>query len=116
MGYYTDHYIENNIYGQRNFCNYEGGRYNLNQSKGGKPMKTPITLRTLEKRIGRRLAKENQSLHKTRIRKRTKESLGPYYIVNDSSNSIAVQMINRDRLVEIGKEMHVLANWEEVKI
>jgi len=54
-------------------------------------------------------------LHKTRIRRRTIKSLGPYYIVNDISNSIAAQMINPDRLVEIGKEMDVLANWEEVE-
>jgi hypothetical protein len=79
-------------------------------------MKTQITLRALEQRIGTRLAKGNQSLHKTRIRRRTIESLGPYYIVNDITNSIAAQMINPDRLVEIGKEMDVLANWEEVEI
>jgi CRISPR/Cas system CSM-associated protein Csm5 (group 7 of RAMP superfamily) len=79
-------------------------------------MKTQITLRALEQRIRRRLAKKNQSLQKTRIRKRTIESLGPYYIVNDITNSIAVQMIDPVRLVEIGKEMGVLANWEEVKI
>ena len=79
-------------------------------------MKTKITLKSLEKRIGRRLAKGNQSLHKTRVRSRTIESLGPYYIVNDITNSIAAQMINPDRLVEIGKEMDLLANWEEVEI
>ena len=79
-------------------------------------MKTQITLRALEQRIDRRLAEVNQSLHKTRIRRRTIESLGPYYIVNDISNSIAVQKINPDRLVEIGKEMDVLANWEEVEL
>ena len=78
-------------------------------------MKTQITLRTLEQRIDARLAKGNQSLHKTMIRRRTIKSLGPYYIVNDISNSIAAQMINPDRLVEIGKEMDVLANWEEVE-
>lgn len=79
-------------------------------------MKTKITLRTLEQRIGSRLSKANKSLHKTKIRRRTVESLGPYYIVNDISNSIAAQRINPDRLVEIGKEMDVLANWEEVEI
>ena len=79
-------------------------------------MKTQITLSALEQRIGTRLAKGNQSLHKTKIQRRTIESLGPYYIVNDISNSIAAQMIDPDRLVEIGKEMDVLANWEEVKI
>ena len=42
--------------------------------------------------------------------------MGPYYIVNDITNSIAVQMIDPVRLVEIGKEMGVLANWEEVKL
>ena len=78
-------------------------------------MKTQITLKALEQRIGARLAKGNQSLHKTRIRKRTIESLGPYYIVNDISNSIAAQMINPERLVEIGKEMDVLASWEKVE-
>ena len=78
-------------------------------------MKTKITLRVLEQRIGRQLSKDNQSLHITRIRRRTIESLGPYYIVNDITNSIAAQMINPDRLVEIGKEMDVLANWEEVE-
>ena len=78
-------------------------------------MKTQITLRALEQRIGARLAKGNQSLHKTRIRKRTIESLGPYYITNDITNSIAAQMINPDRLVEIAKEMDVMANWEEVE-
>jgi len=79
-------------------------------------MKTRITLIALEQRIGTRLAKGNQSLHKTKTHRRTIESLGPYYIVNDISNSIAAQMINPDRLVEIGKEMDVLANWEEVEI
>jgi len=79
-------------------------------------MKTRITLIALEQRIGTRLAKGNQSLHKTKTHRRTIESLGPYYIVNDISNSIAAQMINPDRLVEIGKEMNVLANWEEVVI
>ena len=78
-------------------------------------MKTQITLSALEQRIGTRLAKGNQSLHKTKIHRRTIESLGPYYIVNDISNSIAAQMINPERLVEIGKEMDVLANWEEVE-
>ena len=79
-------------------------------------MKTRITLIALEQRIGTRLAKGNQSLHKTKTHRRTIESLGPYYIVNDISNSIAAQMINPDRLVEIGKEMDLLANWEEVVI
>ncbi len=79
-------------------------------------MKTKITLKSLEQRVSRGLVKVNQSLHKTRIRKRTIESLGPYYIVNDITNSITAKMINPDRLVEIGKEMNVLANWEEVKI
>ena len=79
-------------------------------------MKTQISIGALEQRIGARLAKGNQSLHKTKIRRRTIESLGPYYIVDDISNSIAAQMINPDGLVEIGKEMNVLANWEEVKI
>jgi len=79
-------------------------------------MKTQITLSALEQRIGTRLVKGNQSLHKTKIHRRTIKSLGPYYIVNDISNSIAAQMINPDRLVEIGKEMDVLANWEEVEI
>lgn len=84
--------------------------------KGMQKMKTKVTLRSLEQRIGRRLAKGNQSLHKTRIRRRTIESLGPYYIVNDITNSITAQMINPDRLVEIGKEMDLLANWEEVEV
>jgi hypothetical protein len=79
-------------------------------------MKTKITLKALEQRIDSRLEKENQSLHKTRVRRRTKESLGPYYIVNDITNSITAQMIHSDRLVEMGKEMKVLANWEEVEI
>jgi hypothetical protein len=87
-----------------------------NSTKERRQMKTQITLKSLEQRIRRRLAKGNQSLQKTRIRKRTIESLGPYYIVNDITNSIAVQRIDPDRLVEIGKEMGVLANWEEVKI
>ena len=78
-------------------------------------MKTQITLSALEQRIGTRLAKGNQSLHKTKIHRRTIESLGPYYIVNDISNSIAAQMINPERLVEIGKEMDVLASWEKVE-
>ncbi|WP_372677617.1 hypothetical protein [Desulfosarcina sp.] len=78
-------------------------------------MKTKITLKALEKRIDRRLSKDNQSLHKTRVRRRTIESLGPYYIVDDKTNSIAVQGINPDRLVEIGKEMDALATWEEVE-
>ena len=79
-------------------------------------MKTQITLKSLEQRIGTRLAQKNQSLHKTKVHRGTIESLGPYYIVNDISNSIAVKMINYDRLVEIGKEIDVLANWEEVEI
>lgn len=84
--------------------------------KGRQQMKRQITLKALELRIGTRLAKENQSLHKTKIHRGTIESLGPYYIVNDISNTIAAQMINSDRLVEIGKEIDVLANWEEVEI
>lgn len=79
-------------------------------------MKTKITLKTLEKRIRRRLSKDNQSLHKTRIRKRTIESLGPYYIVNDITNSITAHGIHPARLVEIGKEMNTLAAWEEVEL
>jgi len=79
-------------------------------------MKTKITLKALEKRIGRRLSKDNQSLHKTRVRRKTIESLGPYYIVNDISNSVAAHGINADRLVEIGKEIDALAAWEEVEI
>lgn len=77
-------------------------------------MKNKITLKVLEKRIGRQLSKDNRSLHKTKIRERTIESLGPYYIVNENSNSIAAQGIHPDRLVEIGKEMNALAVWEEV--
>jgi hypothetical protein len=82
----------------------------------GQQMKNKIGLEALEKRIGRRLSKDNQSLHKARIGKRTIESLGPYYIVNDDSNSIAAHGISPDGLVEIGKEMNALAAWEEVKI
>lgn len=78
-------------------------------------MKTKITLQALEKRIGRRLSKDNQSLHKTRIRKRTLESLGPYYIVNDNTNAIAAHGILPARLVEMAKEMDALAAWEEVE-
>jgi len=79
-------------------------------------MKNKVTLKALEKRIGRRLSRGNQSLHKTRVRRRTIESLGPYYIVNDDTNSISTQGIDPDRLVEIGKEMGALATWEEVDI
>jgi hypothetical protein len=79
-------------------------------------MKNKIELEALEKRIGRRLSKGNQSLHKTRIRRRTIESLGPYYIVNDDTNSIAAHGISPDGLVKIGKEMNALAAWEEVKL
>ncbi len=88
----------------------------ITATKGGRPLKTKISLKALEKRIHRRLSKDNQSLHKTRIRKRTIESLGPYYIVNDITNSITAQGIHPDRLVEIGKEMNTLAAWEEVEI
>jgi hypothetical protein len=84
--------------------------------KGSPAMKNKVTLSALEKRIGSRLGKENKSLHKTRIRRNTIESLGPYYIVNDTTNAIAAHMISPDRLVEIGKEMDLLANWEEVEI
>jgi len=79
-------------------------------------MKTKITLKALEKRIGRRLSKNNQSLHKAKVRRKTIESLGPYYIVNDISNSVAAHGINAERLVEIGKEIDALAAWEEVEI
>jgi hypothetical protein len=78
-------------------------------------MKNKIELKALENRIGKRLSKGNQSLHKTKIRKRTIESLGPYYIVNDDTSSIAARGISFDGLVEIGKEMNALAAWEEVK-
>ena len=79
-------------------------------------MKTKITLKVLEKRIRRRLMKDHRSLHKTRIRKRTIESLGPYYIVDDDTSVITDQGISPDRLVEIGKDMDALASWEEVEI
>ena len=78
-------------------------------------MKNKIELKALENRIGKRISKGNQSLHKTKIRKRTIESLGPYYIVNDYTSSIAARGISFDGLVEIGKEMNALAAWEEVK-
>ena len=79
-------------------------------------MKTKITMKALEQRIGRRLSKDNRSLHKTRIRRQTIESLGPYYIVNDVTSAITDQGISPDRLVEIGKGMDALAAWEEVDI
>ena len=79
-------------------------------------MKTQITLSALEQRIGTRLAKGNQSLHKTKIHRRTIESLGPYYIVNENTNSIAAHGIDPDQLVEIGKEMGALSAWEKVEI
>jgi hypothetical protein len=85
-------------------------------TKGRQQMKTKITLRALEQRIGRQLSKDNQSLHVTRIRRRTIESLGPYYIVNENTNSIAAQGIDPDQLVEIGKEMGALSSWEKVEI
>ena len=75
-----------------------------------------ITLKALEQRISRQLSKNNQSLHITRIRRRTIESLGPYYIVNDNTNSIAAHGIYPDQLVKIGKEMGVLSAWEMVEI
>lgn len=79
-------------------------------------MKRKITLRELEQRIGRQLSKDNQSLHLARIRRQTIISLGPYYIVNDNTHSIAAQGIYPDQLVEIGKEMGALAAWEKVEI
>jgi hypothetical protein len=85
-------------------------------TKGRQQMKTKITLRVLEQRIGRQLSKDNQSLHITRIRRRTIESLGPYYIVNENTNSIAAHGIDPDQLVEIGKEMGALSAWEKVEI
>ena len=88
----------------------------ISATKGRQQMKTKITLKALEQRIGRQLSKDNQSLHMTRIRGRTIESLGPYYIVNDNTNSIAAHGIYPDRLVEIGKEMDALAAWEMVEI
>jgi len=79
-------------------------------------MKTKITMKAFEKRIGRRLSKDNRSLHKAKIRRRTIDSLGPYYIVNDDTSAISAQGISPDRLVEIGKDMDELAAWEEVEI
>ena len=79
-------------------------------------VRNKITLKVLEKRIGRRLSKDNWSLHKTRIRRRTIESLGPYYIVNDDTGAITAQGISSEQLVEIGKDMEALATWEEVEI
>lgn len=88
----------------------------INATQGRPQLKTKITLRALEQRIGRRLSKDHQSLHKTRSQGKTIESLGPYYIVDDNTNSIAAHGIHADRLVEIGKEMDALAAWEEVDI
>jgi hypothetical protein len=79
-------------------------------------MKNKITMKTLEERIGRQLSKDNRSLHKTRIRKHTIESLGPYYIVNDDTSAITAQGISAERLVKIGKDMDALAAWEEVEL
>jgi len=78
-------------------------------------MKTKITLKVLEQRISKKLSKGNFSLHKASVRGNTIESLGPYYIVNDNTNSIVSQGIYPDRLVEIGKEMAALAAWERVE-
>lgn len=85
-------------------------------TKGRQQMKTKITLRALEQRIGRQLLKDNHSLHITRIRRRTIKSLGPYYIVNNDTNSIAAHGIYPDQLVEIGKEMGALSSWERVEL
>ena len=78
-------------------------------------MKTKITLKVMEKRIAKQLSKDNQSLHTSKVRKRTIESLGPYYIVNDITNSITARGINPDQLVKMGEEMGVLSDWEMVE-
>ena len=75
-------------------------------------MKKKITIRALEQRVGRCLRKRNESLHKSR---NPFDQIGPYYVVDSRINGIVNPKIDKDGLVEMGKDFGVLKPWEEVE-
>lgn len=78
-------------------------------------MKKTVTLRALVQRINRRLKKDCQQLRKNRGGPYT-ETLGDWLVIDLWRNAITVPYINGvDDLVEFGRELGVLANYEEVK-
>ena len=77
-------------------------------------MKRKITLRALEQRINRKLAKENRRLCKARENTSDYNELGPYYTVNSYTNTVDGFRIHLDGLVEMAKELGAMGEWEEV--
>ena len=75
----------------------------------GQPMKVPVTMRALEARIRRKLAKDGETLRITRGAK-ARLGLGYAYIV-DNYNRI----VNHDfDIAELAREMGCLNEYEEV--
>ena len=74
-------------------------------------MKVPVTMRALEARIRRKLAKDGETLHKARGAK-ARFDLGDAYIV-DNRNIITAHNID---IAELAKEMGCLNKYEELQI
>ena len=76
-------------------------------------MKKPVSLRALEQRINRKLAKEYKRLCRSR-RGREINNLGQYYIIDAYRNSVIDFHISEGRLANMAQELGVLADWEEL--
>jgi hypothetical protein len=73
--------------------------------------KVPVTERALFQRINRKLAHENEQL-KTCRGGQWENELGRYYVVDLNRNSITASDVDPEAL---GRELGVLARWEEIK-
>jgi hypothetical protein len=73
-------------------------------------MKKTVTLRALEQRIKRKLAKDGRQLR--RSRPADAHNLGTYYIIDTRLNAVVDP--NIEDLEALGREFGALEGWEEV--
>ena len=74
-------------------------------------MKKPVTSRALYARIKRHLEKDGIKLCASREGTRTHQDFGRYYSISLTDNAIETKDID---LEELGRELGILKDWEEV--
>jgi hypothetical protein len=75
----------------------------------GRPIHVPVRLRSVIERLNRKLAAEQQRLHKTQ-----QHELGPYYFVAWRTNSVIAHGIDEAGIEAMARQQGALRGWEEM--
>ena len=76
-------------------------------------MKKSVSIRALEQRINRKLAKKYQKLHRSR-RGGEFNNLGQYHIVDTYTNTVIDSQITEKQLEGMGRDLECLSGWEKL--